>query len=153
MKCPDCGLEWNAPPVNCPKCIPQVTKSIEAEKSSALTEDRKGADIYRTSNYGVAYNPSIIRSFANELYKQSSIIVLQHTISGVIVGSILGLIISSMLQIIVLPLAVIGGIVGGFLGSILGNAKAFMLKLQAQLALCQVEIEKGIRELNELMHR
>jgi hypothetical protein len=43
----------------------------------------------------------------------------------------------------------IGAVVGGLMGFAIGSQRAFWYKLQAQLALCQMTIEKNTRSAAE----
>lgn len=87
----------------------------------------------------VTYDPAVIRAFAQDLYDRASTIVAVNTVIGVIVGGIVGKFAFGNLGVIIL--AGLGGAIGYFIGS----QKAFQLKLQAQTALCQVEIEHNTR--------
>ncbi len=87
----------------------------------------------------VTYDPAVIRTFAQALYDRASTIILVHTAIGVVIGGVIGKIAFGNVGMTIL--AVIAGAIGYFLGS----QRAFFLKLQAQTALCQVEIELNTR--------
>ncbi len=87
----------------------------------------------------VTYDPKIIREFANTLYERANTIILVHTIISALVGAAMGGALKGGGG------AIIGLILGGALGCYLGVQKAFALKLQAQTALCQVQIEENTR--------
>lgn len=91
-----------------------------------------------------AYDPSIIESFAADLYKRAGRIVFSYTFAGAGVG---------LLPSFLPGAQQTGGIllfvpVLAFFGYIIGANKAFSLKLQAQTALCQVAIERNTRNEN-----
>lgn len=82
------------------------------------------------------YDSNVIVEFAAKLYKRAGSIILSYTVFGVLLGAIGGL--------MVIPdamAAVAGAVLLGIIGFKLGADKAFQLKLQAQIALCQVQIE------------
>ncbi|HEU0135176.1 MAG TPA: hypothetical protein VFR28_10160 [Allosphingosinicella sp.] len=85
------------------------------------------------------YDPSIIQEYADKLYSRADFIILGWTVFGAIVGYLAG----SMLGGEGMRLFAV--IIGGALGYGVGEQRAFLLKLQAQLALCQVEIERNGR--------
>jgi len=87
------------------------------------------------------YDPQIIEKFADKLYSKAKTIIITYTVLGLVIGGIAGT--------FVLP--VIGSLIGALLfavfGFSLGSEKAFHFKLEAQVALCQVQIERNIREV------
>lgn len=101
----------------------------------------------------VQYDPSIIVEFAEQLYKQARRVIFFY--------SFLGFVISAFIAIVVTALAsstyVVGGLqlasvclvifIGTLIGSMIGRSRAFRLKLEAQIALCDVEIEKNTRKM------
>lgn len=87
------------------------------------------------------YNSKIIYEMAEKLYKKANSIVTTYTVAGVLILGILGIL--GMTAIAILPL--ITAVLGGIIGFLIGQEKAFELKLQAQIALCQVRIEENTR--------
>lgn len=92
----------------------------------------------------VAYDASIIVTFAEKLYEQADRVVLTYTIGGALIGASLGLAIGIRLQNAGL-IASVGAVFVGAMAFIVGQQKAFALRLQAQTALCQVQIESNTR--------
>lgn len=88
----------------------------------------------------IRYDASIIREFAQSLYNQAESTVLIYTIGGIVIGVGLGYLISTVALLI-------GAVIIGGIGYMIGQARAFQLKLQAQVALCQVQIEENTRQL------
>jgi len=99
----------------------------------------------------IEYDPVIIGRYASRLYTRArSITVLYTFLGGVIaVGGIgfvaraadfgtFGMGMGEMLII---------GLVGALIGYVLGSERAFWLRLQAQNALCQAQIELNTRHL------
>lgn len=117
------------------------------------------------------YDPSIIRHFADMLYARARAIVLTYTIVGFLLGGATGAGAAGLLFImlatfggarsnaafVVLMVAGSAGAVCAILGAIVGRnaglAKAFGLKLQAQTALCQVQIEQNTRPPEDKLGR
>lgn len=91
------------------------------------------------------YDPDIIDRFAEELYSRASMIVIWTTATWAVIGLFAGGVVGeTFLGGALLPM-VIGAAGAGFLGYRRGEEKAFALKLQAQTALCQVQIERNTR--------
>jgi hypothetical protein len=92
----------------------------------------------------IAYDEDIIQASADGLYRYAASVVLTSTIIGVILGLIVGAFAASAT-----PLGGFaflgGGLIGGYIGWSRAQSAAFLLRLQAQTALCQVQIEKNTR--------
>ena len=86
----------------------------------------------------MTYDAQVIVQFAEKLYSKASSIIVTYTFVGVIIGAFGGF---SLLPSLT-GLAV-GAIVIGLLALKVGIDKSFQLKLQAQMALCQVQIESN----------
>ena len=96
----------------------------------------------------VKYDPAIIRTFAERLYQQALGVVIQWTIIGAIMGAavLVGFMVLTNPRSTIGPAELgIGAVLGGILGYFAGQSRAFALRLQAQTALCQVEIEENTR--------
>lgn len=83
------------------------------------------------------YEPQIIVQFAEKLYAKANAIIIPYTVIGLMIGLVAG---TAVLPIIG---SAIGAVFFGLLGFLLGSDKAFQLKLQAQTALCQIQIERN----------
>ncbi len=89
----------------------------------------------------VEYDPGIIQEFANELYRKARNLCFFYAfIFGAVGGIALGLFVGTVWM------AITGRIMAGALGYFYGLQKGFLLKLQAQTALCQVRIEENTRQ-------
>lgn len=97
------------------------------------------------------YDPHILEQYAAILYRKAFRIVVSFTILGALVGGLAGLIFGGELGKLIPvehaawlpPLIVL--VIGIAFGYIWGVARAFTYKLNAQLALCQKEIEANTR--------
>ncbi|NVB40910.1 hypothetical protein G6O69_23930 [Pseudenhygromyxa sp. WMMC2535] len=91
----------------------------------------------------IQYDPSIIREQAQNLYNQAERLTTMYAIGlgllGFIVGGALG--VGSLPTPLLLIPASIGAALLAVIGARYGTAKGFALRLQAQTALCQVQIE------------
>lgn len=85
----------------------------------------------------IKYDPSVIRGFADELYRRANTIVIVNAAIFGLVGALVGGVVKGV------GVAIIAALVAGGIGYYLGLQKAFLLKLQAQTALCQVKIEEN----------
>jgi hypothetical protein len=87
----------------------------------------------------ISYDPNVIQEFADKLYSRADAIVVGWTavgaLGGFVVGSMMG---GGGMRLFLLFL-------GGAIGYAAGMQRAFLLKLQAQQALCQVQIERNTR--------
>lgn len=95
----------------------------------------------------VAYDASVIEEFAEALYAQAKWIVVRYCAMGAVIGLAIGYGFAGAARLRGAE-AVVGGLVGAaglVLGYSAGRARAFFLRLQAQQALCEVQIEKNTR--------
>jgi hypothetical protein len=92
----------------------------------------------------VVYDAAVIQEFAERLYSQAASIILTSTVLGVIIGAIGGAVGAEALKATgaIGMGAIIGAVIGGLFGFSRGKERAFKLKLEAQVALCQAQIEK-----------
>lgn len=88
----------------------------------------------------VEYNPKLIQEFSGRLYVKANSIIRSYTILGLFILGVAGLATQEPI------FGLIGAVLGGFIGYTLGKEKAFNFKLQAQTALCQVQIETNSRK-------
>lgn len=95
----------------------------------------------------VAYDPEIIQEHAANLYSRAARVVFFWTI---LVGAV-----ASVVAVFALSKSpagdptrmgiLVSGVVGMMVGYYIGSGRAFQLRLQAQLALCQAAIERNTR--------
>lgn len=85
------------------------------------------------------YDKDVIHQFADSLYSKAKSIIVNYTMLGALIGGGIGLVTQQMIT------AAILSAVFGLVGLSMGRDKAFQLKLQAQVALCQVKIEENTR--------
>jgi hypothetical protein len=90
------------------------------------------------------YDPAIIQKFADKLYSQANTIIIACTLLGLVVGAAGGYAVGDYST--KTTYAGLGAIVLGLLAFAIGTARAFVLKLQAQVALCQKKIEENTRK-------
>ncbi len=101
------------------------------------------------------YDAAIIETFARGLYRRASRIVLRYALSFALAGFGISQIVYYFLPGRVaanLGWYIVAAITAIFtlIGAAVGNEKAFNLRLQAQLVLCQVQIERNTRASAEL---
>lgn len=93
------------------------------------------------------YDPTVIQQFADQLYERASRLVLTYAGLGFLLGGLVGAGFGA---------SQIGGevpLISGFVGAVLlaalfavaAQSRAAALRLQAQTALCQVQIEWNSR--------
>ena len=95
----------------------------------------------------------IIEQYADHLYRKAAARVTCYTIAGALLGALAGAVASGLLHLTSQPLIpshlgyatlLIGAAALGFYGYRLGGQRAFGLRLQAQLALHQLQVERTI---------
>ena len=93
----------------------------------------------------VSFDAVVIQEFAQRLYSQAASIVFTSTLLWGVIGALLGLggAAAAHDQEAIGIAALIGAVIGGLAGFSRGRERAFKLKLKAQVALCQVQIEKN----------
>ncbi len=95
----------------------------------------------------VSYDASVIEQFAEALYAQAKFIIIRYCVVAGAIGFVVGYLIADGARLRGAE-AGIGGLVavaGLVLGFAAGRARSFTLRLQAQQALCQAQIEKNSR--------
>ena len=98
-----------------------------------------------------SYDPEVIQKFAGRLYARAATSAILSTAVGVLIGLVTApYILQSLPAAVALRCpewvcATVLGVIG--LGQ--GLERGFLLKLQAQTALCQLQIERNTRTPNE----
>ncbi len=87
----------------------------------------------------VTYDGELIRNHADRLHRTAAPTVLIYTLGGLLTGASIGVVDRG------LQTTVVAAILVGIIGYIVGRTKAFRIELEAQLALCQLQIEKNTR--------
>jgi hypothetical protein len=86
----------------------------------------------------VAYDEAVIVRMAERLYAEAGRVVVTYAFLGAVCLGLGGMAFGG-------EMAVVGGLLGLAFGAAIGNARAEALRLQAQQALCQVQIERNTR--------
>lgn len=99
------------------------------------------------------FDAQIIEEFARRLYKRASSMIVSYTAAGILLGLIAGAAVSMFGtqerggdQAPNAVAAIVGALLAGAMGYAAGQSKAFQIRLQAQMALCQLQIEKNTRK-------
>lgn len=94
----------------------------------------------------VQYDPAIIQAHAQRLYLTAKTIVATYAILGVLSGASLGYIGAVAAGIKdEAPAVMVAAALMGTIAFMVGRWKSFALRLEAQLALCQLQIETNTR--------
>jgi hypothetical protein len=84
------------------------------------------------------YDPKVIEKFADKLYGRAKSAVAVSAVIGALIGGYLGY------TVVASPTwALVGAAIAGAIGFAIGMERAFALRLQAQVALCQVRIAQN----------
>lgn len=89
------------------------------------------------------YDANVIYEFADRLYAQARSIMVFYTLLGGLIGGVGGYLLDKEFRTGLLALG--GLVVLGGIGFAIGRERGFVLRLQAQTALCQVQIEQNTR--------
>lgn len=95
------------------------------------------------------FQPEAIERFAHRLYARSAVVIVASTLLGVMIGFAVDPFIQNSLPpkiSIALP-SWTSALLFGILGALQGFERSSLLKLQAQTALCQLQIERNTRSL------
>ena len=99
------------------------------------------------------FDPRIIEAFAERLYGKATAFLMGSVVCGVFLGMSFGAVpLTSLGAAWPIPSAfgfatmLLGGILGGVIGYVVGDTRAFGYKLQAQSALCSLELERNSAE-------
>ncbi len=93
----------------------------------------------------MVYDAKIIQEFAERLYRRAHSIIITYTVAGFIVGLVSGTFVgrtagsADLAGTIIITTIILGGL----FGYVIAKERAFKFKLDAQIALCQVQIEKN----------
>ena len=96
----------------------------------------------------VIYDETIIYTGVERLYSRANTRIATYTLLGVGIGLSTGYVIAGLLGEIAqgrMPYEVLCILLFGGIGFSIGRDRAFVLRLQAQTALCQVKIEENTR--------
>lgn len=95
----------------------------------------------------VSYDPQIIIEFAQRMYRRANSVVATTALMGFILGAVIGggIAILAAMRGDGVGFAGVGASIGALAGFVRGRELAFKLKLEAQIALCQVQIEANGR--------
>ena len=88
----------------------------------------------------VNYDAEVILVHAARLYREAATIAATYALLGALAGAAIGAAVGNAFGSLLI-IMVLGGVVVSALAFAIGQQKAFALKLQAQVALCQVQIE------------
>ena len=141
--CPKCGTPNDEGTRVCANCgvsnvvTPRVPGRDTDVAFGSTAPSPFEAKLLRPSD--TEYDPRIIGKFADMLYRRADFIVFVWTAIGAVVGAIL-------LRMFAQSGLLVGLLIGGLLGYLEGQARSFLLRLQAQLALCSVHIEINTRQ-------
>lgn len=96
------------------------------------------------------YDPQVIERFADRLYEKAKAFVVGSVIAGAALGAAFGAVpLTSLGETWPIPSSfgiatmLVGAVAGAILGYRIGDARSFSYMLQAQSALCQLQIERN----------
>ena len=97
-----------------------------------------------------SYDPRVIEQFADKLYRKASSFVAGSIVIGGALGALFGAVpLTSLGDSWPIPSAfglatlLVGALCGAVVGYVIGDTRSFGYRLQAQAALCQLQIERN----------
>jgi hypothetical protein len=97
-----------------------------------------------------SYDPRVIEQFADKLYRKASSFVAGSIVIGGAFGALVGAVpLTSLGNSWPVPSAfgfatlLVGALCGAVVGYVIGDTRSFGYRLQAQAALCQLQIERN----------
>lgn len=96
----------------------------------------------------VIYDETIIHTGVERLYARANTRIVAYTLLGLGIGLSIGYMIAGLLGEVAegrMPLEALCTLLFGGTGFSLGRKRAFVLRLRAQTALCQLKIEENTR--------
>jgi hypothetical protein len=103
------------------------------------------------------YDPGVIEQFAERLYDKAAGFVIASVVAGGALGAGFGAVpLTSLGSTWPVPSSfgfatmLVGAVCGAVMGYFIGDARSFAYKLQAQSALCQLQIERNTSAAAEL---
>jgi hypothetical protein len=101
-----------------------------------------------------SYDPRVIEQFADNLYRKASAFVAGSVVVGAALGAAFGAVPLTSLgdswpvpSVFGFATLLVGGIFGGVIGYVIGDTRSFGYRLQAQSALCQLQMERNMAVL------
>ena len=98
-----------------------------------------------------AYDPRVIEQYAENLYRKASSFVGGSVVVGAALGAAFGAVPLTSLgdswpvpPIFGFATLLIGGVFGAVIGYVIGDTRSFGYRLQAQSALCQLQLERNM---------
>ena len=120
----------------------------------ALAYARKRArskESQEQGNSSQGYDVQIIRTFAGRLYRRAASLVALYSLLGMVVGAILAGAAWNLMgeSSVWIPMA--AWMFCGAVGYMIGSERAFKLRFEAQVALCQAQIEVNTKATTKLL--
>lgn len=96
------------------------------------------------------YKPEILETYATRLYRRASLSIVIYALAGIAIGALIGAGLATFSERGSLESTMLICAFFGFaIGFLVGDSRAFMLKLEAQKTLCQLETEKNTRRYSQ----
>jgi hypothetical protein len=100
-----------------------------------------------------AFEPNVVEAFIERLYRKASAVIVGCVATGVVLGAFVGATPLTSLKGLPIPAEfgyatlLVGCFVGGLVGYVVGETRSSIYRLQAQMALCDLETAKKVDRL------
>ena len=128
--------------------IPASAETLQPSPAIFLSPEKPARLVGHETQKGgtmAQYDPIIVTKFADRLYSRAAAIIALYGFAGAVFGAGAGVALFSTMRWSVAVGGFFGMLVGLFFGAAIGEDRASLLKLQAQQALCQLQIEWNTR--------
>jgi hypothetical protein len=96
------------------------------------------------------FDPSVIELYAAQLYRRADSVRVGSVVTGAVLGVVFGAVpVSPLGPYLPIPssfglaMILLGALIGGFLGYAIGEGRSFRIRLQAQMVLFQLQLERN----------
>ena len=102
---------------------------------------------------GPPFEPAVVEAFVERLYRKASAVVAGCVATGAVLGAFFGATPLTSLEGLPIPrefgyaTLLVGGMLGGLIGYVVGETRSSIYRLQAQMALCDLETAKKVDRL------
>ena len=96
----------------------------------------------------VHYDAAVLNQYAQKLYREAAFLAVLYAVLGFLIGGIPGAVLQSMSKTDT-PVGWLLAIIAAAVGAGIGRIRGFMLRVEAQRVLCELERERHLARIVE----